>query len=79
MAPEIWEKSDELQDAQQPERPEHGEAGALVRDPVHEALVDFERAEMESKNLSIIFLKKWAIPSLFFFIFDFSIQLTVNK
>ena len=26
----------------------------------------------------ILFFQKWAIPGIFFFIFDFSLQLTVN-
>ena len=30
-------------------------------------------------GVSFLFLKKWAIPGLFFFIFAFSIWLTVNK
>ena len=51
---------------------------AKIKDP------DYSPDESEMKRgatqcLSTHFFKKWAIPGLFFFIFVFSIQLTVNN
>ena len=34
---------------------------------------------LRQRDKTDFFLKKWAIPGLFFFIFDYSIQLTANK
>ncbi len=46
LSPKVWKKSDQLQNPQEPEGPQDGEAAALHSDTVENAMVDFKGAEV---------------------------------